>query len=62
MHIQKRSYRYPFSASRAGSIDPALVNAFDICKMVSLLILGDAKDAILKYSMGDWNIFRHRIN
>ena len=34
-----------------------LLTKSSIRKLVSLLILRDAKDTILKYSMGDWDIF-----
>jgi hypothetical protein len=43
-------------------IDPALVNQFGIAQRLLEAILLDAKDAIFKYSMGDWNIFRDRIH
>ncbi len=40
--------RYTASANRTSSIDPVLVNDLRICKTVSMLILLDAKDTILK--------------
>jgi len=56
------SMLYAMSLSMRLSVDQALVNQIRYLMRSLKAVLGDAKDANVKYSMGYWNIFCDRIH